>query len=49
MSNQKEDVVSEVAEFIKLLQKMDEKKQQGIYMMIRGASVISETKKDIWE
>lgn len=49
MSNQKEDVVSEVAEFIKLLQKIDDKKQRGVYMMICGASVLSETKKDIFE
>ncbi len=38
----------EITEFISLLQKLDENKQRGLYLIIQGAAMLSGSKEDIF-
>ncbi len=38
----------EIKEFVTLLQKLDENKQRGLYLMLQGAAVLSGNKDNIF-
>lgn len=38
----------EITEFVSLLQKLDRDKQRGLYLMIKGAAVLTGNKKEIF-
>ena len=41
--------INEIKDFICLLKKLDTRKKEGLYLLMRGAAVVSGTKNDIYE